>query len=273
MQNYLAAKAATNGATGSRAVALDPTWAQGRGVFGGLLSAMTVDAMRELVADDARILRSFTVHFCAPALPGPATIEAELVRAGSRLSHAAARVRLAASEEPGGGIVTMASASFCKARAEVPASYARVQMPSGPKAADLSPLPPGIPGIPTFLQHFDVRFGGPSVPFSGASVPEISAWIRLREAAPIDAAHLVMLLDVLPPAVAATFDGIRPVASADFSVQLFTSDPARDLAPDEHAFVSIVSRWADDGYAEELRELWSPRGTLLAQCRQLMVLL
>jgi hypothetical protein len=37
--------------------------------------------------------------------------------------------------------------------------------------------------------------------------------------------------------------------------------------------VSIASRWADDGYCEELRDLWSPHGVLLAQCRQLLALL
>lgn len=38
---------------------------------------------------------------------------------------------------------------------------------------------------------------------------------------------------------------------------------ASDMPTDGHPLVTIASRWADDGYTEELRELWSPRGELL----------
>ena len=33
------------------------------------------------------------------------------------------------------------------------------------------------------------------------------------------------------------------------------------MATDGHPLVTIASRWADDGCTEELRELWSPRGS------------
>jgi acyl-CoA thioesterase len=65
----------------------------------------------------------------------------------------------------------------------------------------------------------------------------------------------------------------RPLASVDFTIHFFTGFAHPSAATDEHQLVTIQSRWADDGYTEELRELWSPRGELLAQCRQLIALL
>jgi hypothetical protein len=64
----------------------------------------------------------------------------------------------------------------------------------------------------------------------------------------------------------------------DFTVQFFSSflEARRahsDARSSEPHLVAIRSRWADDGYTEELRELWSPAGVLLAQCRQLIALM
>ena len=91
---------------------------------------------------------------------------------------------------------------------------------------------------------------------------------------PLDAPLAALLLDSLPPAVSATFGMPRPLASVDFTIHFFTRfAERRSAATDEHQLVTIRSRWADDGYTEELRDLWSPRGELLAQCRQLIALL
>lgn len=58
----------------------------------------------------------------------------------------------------------------------------------------------------------------------------------------------------------------------DFTIHFFSrfgfsrfGFDASDMATDGHPLVTIASRWADDGYTEELRELWSPRGELLTR--------
>lgn len=108
------------------------------------------------------------------------------------------------------------------------------------------------------------------MPFSGGTTPEVNVWVRLHEPEPIDAAVVACLLDVSPPAITSTFAGPRAVASVDFNVQLF-SIPS--IEPTTFLLCAIRSRWAGDGYTEELRDLWSPEGVLLGQCRQLLALL
>jgi acyl-CoA thioesterase len=244
---------------------IDASWYQGRGAFGGIMAALLLRAMREKVAEPERTPRSITVHFCGPATEGPIDVRAEVVRSGSRVSHATARAMR------DGETTTFASASFCKSRTGP--SYALAKMPEVAPPGGLPEIPRGMPGLPAFFEHVDARFAGPTLPFSASATPEIAAWVRLREPAPVDAAVVALLLDALPPAITATFDAPRAVASVDFTIHFFERLPERAGAPDDFHLVAIRSRWADDGYTEEIRDLWSPSGVLLGQCRQLLALL
>jgi acyl-CoA thioesterase len=241
---------------------IDASWYQGRGAFGGIMTALLLREMQAKVADAERIPRSVTVHFCAPATEGAMEVKTEIVRRGSRVSHATARVMR------GQDTMTLASASFAKPRSGP--SYARAAMPKVAPAGECRDVPRGIPGMPAFFEHVEARFTGDHLPFSGGAVPEVNAWVRLREPEPIDAAVVACLLDILPPAITSTFEAPRAVASVDFNVQLFALP---EIDPTAFCLCSIRSRWAGDGYTEELRDLWSPDGVLLGQCRQFLALL
>ena len=266
---YARARELTKDDRGVRSGVIDESWHQGRGAFGGLLAAMTLAAMTEDLNDAERIPRSLTVHFCGPA-SGAIALTTEIVRVGSRVAHATARI----SNEK--GVTTFASASFCKDR-PAPERYLDASMPAVEPAASVPELRLARgPGIPDFLQHVDARFCGPNVPFSSAKEARVAAWVRLREPASLDAPLAAFLLDSLPPAITATFGAPRPLASVDFTIHFparFAGAGAAAPATDEHQLVTIRSRWADGGYTEELRELWSARGELLAQCRQLIALI
>lgn len=248
---------------GLRTGRIEDSWLQGRGIFGGVLAAATLSAMTEDVADASRIPRSLTLHFCAPA-GGDFSLATEVVRAGSRVTHATARIT------NDGKVSTIATASFCRER---PAAerYVRAVMPAVEPALSREEFPTTFPGLPVFFQHLDVRFCGPTMPFSKASEPNVAAWVRLREPASLDAPLVALLIDVLPAAITATFGSVRPIASVDLTINFFA--PIAEAALGEHQLVAITSRWAGDGYTEEVRDLWSPRGELLAQCRQLIALL
>jgi acyl-CoA thioesterase len=252
---------------GHRRGRIDESWHQGRGAFGGLLAAAALDAMSEDVNDAERIPRSLTLHFCAPAV-ADVDLRTEVVRVGNSVTHATFRI------EGAKGVATVGSASFCKDRPR-PERYVNATMPDVPPATSLRELPADMPGIPAFFRHVDARFCGTTMPFSSSPSTDVKviAWARLREPSTIDAPLASLLLDSLPPAITAIFGAPRAVASVDFTIHFFAAFPVADLAPDEHCLVAITSRWADDGYTEELRELWSPRGVLLAQCRQLIALL
>lgn len=263
---YARAMAFTTTDSGVRRGTIDESWHQGRGAFGGILAAMTLRSMMEDVSDPERVPRSLTVHFCGPA-SGAFELATEVVRAGSRVTHATARITTDK------GVSTFASASFCKDRPGG-AAYALATMPDVRPAAELRDVPRDLPAIAAFFEHLEVRFAGPTFPFSSspAAGARVAAWVRLREPVALDAPVAALLLDSLPPAVTATFGVPRAVASVDFTVQLFSKlvSPAAD---GDHYLVSITSRWAGEGYTEEVRDLWSARGELVAQCRQLIALL
>jgi len=229
------------------------------------MAAATLRAMMDEVADAERVPRSLTVHFCAPAT-GDVELATEIARVGSRVTHATARV------EAAGKVVTLALASFCMDRPDAHA-YQLASMPEVEPASSVPELPAGIPGIPPFFEHFDVRFCGATKPFSSSKESRVAGWVRLRDPAAIDAPLAAMILDVLPPAITATFAMPRAVASVDFTIELFAHAPDLGLDPEEHLLVAIASRWAGNGYTEEVRDLWSPRGVLIGQCRQLLALL
>jgi acyl-CoA thioesterase len=264
---YAVAKQVSKTSRGLREGRLDASWYQGRGVFGGLLAAILLEAVGDEVADGARPPRSITLHFAAPATEGPFEVATEIVREGSRVTHARAELRR------DGAVTTFATASFCASRASGSPRYAHARAPDVPPARESAPFPRSIPGVPAFFDHVDARFVGPSVPFTGSKTPAVAAWVRLVEPAPIDAPLAALLLDSLPPAITSTFTAPRPVASVDFTVRLYERLPRADVRPDDHLLVSIASRWADDGYTEEVRDLWTPGGILLGECRQLLAVL
>lgn len=249
-----------------RTIRVEPSWHQGKGGFGGLLAAKALAAMTEDVDDLERVPRSLTMHFCAPAT-GELELTTEIVRVGRLVTHATARF------EGERGVTTFGSSSFAKDRPGAE-RYVHAEMPEVQGPALASELPATTPGVPAFFEHVEARFCGSARPCSGTPSKDarVRAWVRLREPAPVDAPTAAILLDALPPAITTTFSELRPVASVDFTIHFFVRFPLADLAAGEHCLVAITTRWADDGYAEELRDLWSPRGALLAQCRQLIAL-
>jgi acyl-CoA thioesterase len=65
---------------------------------------------------------------------------------------------------------------------------------------------------------------------------------------------------------------MRPAASVEWHVQFFAGLP-RPIAVDEDLLVTAETVVAEDGYAEELDQLWTRDGVLLAQAHQTIALL
>lgn len=249
-----------------------PEWVQGRGVYGGVVSAAVVNAVHQ-VADPRRRLRAMSLSFCAPAKPGNATIVTRVVREGALVSTFGAEV-----VGDDGGVIATAILT-CAAPRSVPddvkrqGSIARVTMPSCPSPSELAPIPVDLPLMPTFARQLEFRFAVGDPPGSmGAS--HVGAWLRFREPGltVVDAAMAVALLDALPPALLSALPALRPAASVEWHVQFFTDLP-RPLALGEDVLVTAETRVAHDGYAEELDQLWSTDGRLLAQAHQTIALL
>jgi acyl-CoA thioesterase len=255
----------------NRATATVPllaTWVQGKGVYGGVLTSMIMAVASLLPDAQRRPLRSITVHFCAPAKPGLATIVVEVIRAGVWVRH----LRLTMHDDA--GVIAMGTATAAAARAQVPeaAVFAHHQPPTVIPANQCAIVDIDVPIMPTFARNFSYRFCGGDLPFSGGATAHALAWLSLRPETDIQSLHVPMWLDALPPAVLSRLDGPRAAATVDWSVMLFPEVHA--AAPvGTMALVEVESRQAGEGYAEEQDRLWAPDGRLLGVARQLYAVL
>jgi acyl-CoA thioesterase len=108
--------------------------------------------------------------------------------------------------------------------------------------------------------------------FSGGA-PYTGAWIRSREPRLLDAPLAAAFLDTWFPAPFVRLD--RPVGAPtiDYTVHFRSPLPPAGATPEDPYLVAFRSNIARHGFFEEDGELWSADGTLLAQSRQLALLL
>jgi acyl-CoA thioesterase len=247
---------------------IDEGWFIVRGPNGGYLAAILVNAMSASVGDPARGLRSLNVHYLRPPRAGRARIETRLERSGRSLATVSARLF------QGDELQALATAAFSVAR-QGPSLHHAV-MPEVPPPAEL-PLRERSPAVP-FHALFEQRVGiGPAL-LQGERQREAvtGGWLRLAEPRPLDASLLVTLADAWPPAVFAT-SALPPlgggVPTIDLTVHVRTTLPLIGAGDDDYALVVFRTRQVSDGFLEEDGEIWSPRGELLAQSRQLGVVM
>lgn len=245
-------------------VHVDDTWAQGRGVYGGMVAALLARALVTLVDAPDRHLRTLTVQFVAPAVPGPMTVEVELIRAGSSATFASARLLCAS------GVCATALGTFARDRRDGPTALFN-DRPDFP-AFDTLPEPPRWPGAPQFSQHVDYRWLVGSI-FSGEAHGEVGGWCRLRGDVAQDVVMFAALLDVWAPPALMLLDGPRPAATVDLTYHFLAPLPLAGAGPNDAYACRAVCTWAKDGYAETVGSLWSADGRLVARQRQLVALL
>lgn len=238
-------------------------WQQGRGAFGGLVLAMLTRAVEETVADPARRLRTITAELIGPARPGPATIAVEILRAGSGVTTAAARL------VQDGAIAAHAVIAMGKPRA--PHHALELVPPALPPWQDVPVMPMRPPLAPVFTQHVEFRCTGPT-PFAGVAVAETTGWVRLlRPGARRGDDFVVAMADCWWPAMLSAETAPRPAATLTFALETLgdLGDADRD-APLAYRGRVLGAR---DGYAVESRELWTAGGALIALNQQTFVVM
>jgi acyl-CoA thioesterase len=236
-----------------------PEWFQGRGAYGGMLGGALLRSMMRELNEPARAPRSLTVHFCAPVTEGEASLVVRTERAGRQVTHLSARM------EQAGQVTCLASATFATSR-ETPLGYTDARPPRVPPPDDVPSVPSAM--LPTFGAQFDYRWCVGAVPYSGAAEARVGGWIRPRVPTPLDAPLVVGLLDAFPPAAFARVDGFCNGATMDYTAHFYAPLPL-DASPEAFYLRTGHSRHAAHGYADDLAELWSRDGQLLAQLRQM----
>lgn len=248
---------------GSYEGAVADGWNTPRGPLGGYVMAIVLRGMQEAVADDARQPRSFTVHFLRPPSAGPIRVVPTVERAGRGLSTVTAKLW------QGDKLIALAIGAFA---GPYPGQvYDETTMPEV-EPADPSRPPAARPGdqeAPPFTQHLTMQHRFGDQPFTGSDHGLTGGWLALREDRPVDAFALCVFADAWFPAPWPRLTQLLPAPTIDLTVHFRAPLPLDDV-PILGRFRSTHVR---DGFFEEDGELWTPDGTLVAQSRQLGLLL
>ena len=247
--------------TDSFGATLSPDWWVFTGANGGYLASILLRALTERVDDPARMARSLAVHYLRPPAAGPVTVETRLVRAGRSVATVTAAMRQDGAE------VALATAVFARARPFWP--FQDAAMPEAPRPEDTPPSswPPEL--FPPVARRFTYRPLTKETAFTGEERAEVACWLRLVEPRPLDPVLLALVADAAAPAVFPK--ATQPVAATTIDLTVHFRAPADEEPGDGWALTTFRSRVSVDGFVEEDGEVWSEDGRLVAQSRQLAV--
>lgn len=238
---------------------LSRDWWVFTGPNGGYVASVLLRALTERVDDPSRMARSLTVHYLRPPAEGPVAIATRLVRAGRSVAT------LQATLTQDGTDVALATAVFARPRPFWEFNDAEMPAARPPEETPLSSWPPEL--FPPISQRFTYRPVSKETAFSGEPRAELACWLRLNEPRPLDPVLLATLADAAAPAVFPKAD--RPVAATTIDLTVHFRAPVDAEPYDGWALTAFRSRVSVDGFVEEDGEVWSADGRLLAQSRQL----
>ena len=243
---------------------IDRSWWIVRGPNGGYVAAIVLRALVAEVGDPGRPPRSLTVHYLAPPEEGPVELTVTPERVGRSLSSLTARLL------QDGRTLAIAVAAFGQARASV--AFADRAMPDvlPPAACEQRTATEGMG--PPALVHWDQRFALGSAPMSGGQALS-GGWLAPAEPRPLDHVLVAAMMDAWVPPVFCRVSGPVGVPTVDLTIHFRTELPPPGLADGAHVLGVFSSDVAAEGYVTEDGVLWSPDGVLLAESRQLAVLI
>jgi len=257
--------ALTPASDGSVTATVSGDWTAGRGPHGGYIAAIILRALMDTVADPARQPRSLTVHYARAPEPGPVTLHTVLHRAGRSVSTLSARLTQA------NRVVAVALATFSVAWSGPEIDDSTLPEVSPPDSDRVSPEVLRR-NAPPFARHLVMQPRLGAAPFSGShEAMEIGGWIGLAEPRTVDALSLALYSDAWfsPPYVRLE----RFVASPTLDLTVHFRAPLPRSDPQELCLARFTSTVVRDGFFEEDGVIWAPDGTVLAQSRQLALLI
>ena len=263
MTRFATDTAVTPSGAGAYAATIDAGWWIERGPNGGYLAAIVLRAVLAESGATDRGPRSMTLHYLRPPAEGPCEVAVRVERAGRGMSTVSARLR------QGGRDCVMALIALGGARPG-PTLHDHPP-PAVAAAAEIAPRRSSTivgPDIP-FRHRFDLRPAIGALPFEAGAEALTGGWIRTVDSDPIDAVLLAAITDAWPPAIFSKLELPVGVPTVDLTVH-FRNAPAPET---EWCLVRFRTLEASEGYLEETGEVWSDDGRLLAESRQLAVLL
>ena len=228
--------------------------------FGGLMAALAAGAMRKGLGIEAP-LQSLTIQYLAAARFEDVIFSPTMTRGGRNVAYASVT----------GGQGDRPAVRALGTYGRDVAGPVLTPLTASPRPLDeLEPTPLDTSFGPWFTRHIEHRFvAGPKLFGENAGkTPELGCWMRTIDAAPLDEARLLFLLDGLYPTYFTAFPAPPNIsASVDLRADLLT-ELTPDTSPDGWAYFHFASRDVGGGWAVEDGVAWAPDGRPLALVRQ-----
>ena len=240
---------------------IPPDWLQGRTSFGGLISTLAVQAMRDVAGSgwpEAVKLRALQTSFIGPVTQGPVEVAVTLLREGKNVRQVQALVL-----QQGQTAALLLGVFGIDRQTMVPArSPERPAIARAPE--DIAPRASTAGVTPNFTQHMDMRFAEGEMPFTGRHSELSRIYLRMKgEPAPLDLELMtVMLADVPPTPVISNFTQPTPASSVSWELEL--RPLAQPPAADGWWRVDTDVLASAGGYVNQITRLWAPGGELAA---------
>jgi acyl-coenzyme A thioesterase PaaI-like protein len=233
-------------------------WVQGRTLFGGLQTVISLAAMRTLAP--AAPLRSLQVTFLGPVPGGPVRARAHVLRSGKNATHVEGRI-----------VDGDSTLCFMVGVFGLPRPSALSLRPVQPVVTPVNSIElPWIAGVtPNFTQHFKARWivGGP--PWSGIGRPDSVIELGMRDTGNATESHVVAMADFIPPVALSYLKTPVPAASLTWMLELLPEDVTS--LPLDGWRIDAQMTAAHSGYINQSLVLWGPGGVPVALGRQTMV--
>lgn len=227
------------------------SWYQGRTAFGGLSSALALQASMQ-VGGEMPPLRSAQVSFVGP-VAGEAEVTARVLRRGRNATWVGAEIVC-------GDAVALTATFVFMGAVDSEVHYNGTPRPEGitpPREAKQAR------GGPSFIGNFDWRYPcGPNE----SGPPEVFRWVRMNEREGLHPiVELLCIADVLPPGVMRLMTRPAPISSMTWICNLLTPEPRTD---DGWWLLRSVGTYAEKGCSAQEMTIWNAAGEPIASGMQ-----
>jgi acyl-CoA thioesterase len=236
-------------------------WNIGDNPNGGYLMALAASALRQVHPGHPDPF-SVTAHYLRPGIGAMACeVKTALLRSGKTICTSRATLL----QEGKARLEIIASFGNLSAASETPLSIQAPPIPSPEQCLARSGAAQGVSlGI---LDRLEIRLHPEEAGPGELGKGQISGWVRFRDGRPPDAMSALLFADALPPAIFGLLGLVGWVPTIELTVHV-----RRKPAP---GWIQAQFRTQDlaDGRMIEDGLLWDSQGHLIAQSRQLAMLL
>ena len=249
------------GADGNMTGKVHAGWSIGGNPNGGYLLALAVAALRE-ASGRHRDPLSVTAHYLRPGLAGqPCEVDTTVVRSGRSLST----VRGTLSQDGVARLEVVAAMGDLAVQAPPVLTMPAPRIPAPEECIARSGEQQGV--MLPLVQLVDIRLDPSTVPGAQSGTARMAGWIRFRDGRPPDALACMLFADAFPPAVFGLLGLVGWVPTIELTVHLRRRPAAGWMLAQFHTQDLQDGRLIEDG------ALWDSQGNLVAQSRQLALLL